>query len=215
MAVRAAQSTPLREDARPVVTQRDRGTALRRGATEATRRKIVFVTSSLLDRLEYQSITIEEIARAAGVSKATIHRHWSTRELLVLEAFTHRTSGLISVPDTGDVVEDLRTYLGQLASCLYFGGAASAFSGLVGDALQDAEFGVLFRQVLLRDRREALLTILARGRRRGQLRTDVDLDVAIDAIYGAVHHRLLVSRQPIDGPFVTSLVDVTTVGLLR
>ncbi len=211
MAVRGAQ--PVVESAEAVATQRDRGTALRRGTTEAIRRKIVFATSSLLDRLDYRSITIDEIALAAGVSRSTIHRHWSSRELLLLEAYTHRTSGLVAVPDTGDVTEDLRTYLGQLAFCLHFAGAASTASGLIADALRDAQFGVVFRQTMRRGRRDALLTMLVRGQRRGQIRTDLELDVALDAIEGALHHRMSVSRQAIDGPFMRSLVDVTLCGL--
>jgi len=32
-------------------------------------------------------------------------------------------------------------------------------------------------------------------------------------MYGAVHHRLLVSGQPIDDEFVNSLMDIVTRGL--
>jgi len=211
MAVRGAQPAVVRGET--VATQQDRGTSVRRGATEATRRQIVFATSSLLDRLDYRSVTVDEVARAAGVSRSTIHRHWPSRELLLLEAYAHRTSGLVAVPDTGDVTEDLRTYLSQLAFCLHFAGAASTASGLIADAMRDAQFGVVFRQTMRRGRRDALLAMLVRGQRRGQIRTDLELDVALDAIEGALHHRMLVSRQVIDGPFTRSLVDVTLCGL--
>ena len=43
-----------------------------------------------------------------------------------------------------------------------------------------------------------LLDILVAGRRRGQVRGGIDLEIVVDAALGAVHHRLLLSRTPID-----------------
>ena len=156
---------------------------------------------------------MEAVARAAGVSKSTIYRHWPSREVLVLEAFTHKTVDAAPVPHSGDVAADLRAYLAHLAYCLDFGGAATTIAGLILDAGEDAEFASLFRDVLLRERRDGFRTLLTRGQRRGEVRRDLDVEVAVDAVYGAVHHRLLVSGQPIDGSFVTALVDVTLRGI--
>ena len=185
----------------------------RSGGNEKTRRAILAATVSLFDRLDYGSITMDAVARAAGFSRATIYRHWPSRQLLVLEAYTAKMSDALAAPDTGDAIEDLRTSLAQMAFCLDFGGAASTVSGIIVDAIADPEFSRLYRRVMLRERREVFGSILARGQERGQIRRDIDLDVAVDAIYGAVHHRLLVSRQIIDGPFMKALVDVTMNGL--
>ena len=185
----------------------------RPGATDETRRKVLRATSGLLDRLEYHSVTLDAVARAAGVSRSTLYRHWPSREALVLEAYTLKTLGATAVPDTGDAVEDLRVHLGELAFCLDFGGAASTVAGLMVDAVSDPEFGALYRRTMLSRRRQVFRDILVRGQRRGQVRSDLDVEVAIDALYGAVHHRLLASRQPIDGPFTKALVDAVTRGI--
>ena len=55
--------------------------------------------------------------------------------------------------------------------------------------------------------------MLLAGRRRGQVRAAVDLEVVVDAAYGAIHHRLLVGHTPIDGPFVAALVDLIVTGV--
>lgn len=206
----------MESDHRPAAGQANPSdhTSMRRsGGNESTRRKILAATVSLFDRLDYGSITVDAVARAAGLSRATIYRHWPSRQLLVLEAYTARISDLLAPPDTGDAIDDLRTSLAQLAFCLDFGGAASTVSGIIVEAIADPEFGRLYRRIMLRERREVFGSILARGQKGGQVRHDIDLDVAIDAIYGAVHHRLLVSRQVIDGPFMKALVDITINGL--
>lgn len=57
------------------------------------------------------------------------------------------------------------------------------------------------------------MVILLKGQRRGQIRKEADLGTAIDEIYGAVHHRLLVSGQRIDEPFVAALTDLALRGI--
>ena len=157
------------------------------GPASETRRAVVLATIDLIDRMTYPSVTIDAIARVSGISKSTIYRYWPSRQALILEAYTHKTNGLTAVVDTGNAVEDLRTYLQKLAFCLNFGGAASTISGLIVDAINDAEFAVLYRETILRERRRTFILILRRGQERQQIRGDVDLTTAVDAMYGAVH----------------------------
>lgn len=175
------------------------------GPVEETKRKVIVATIGLIERHTYGAVTVDAVARASGVSKSTIYRHWPSRQVLVLEAFTHKTDLLTDVPDSGDALADLRTYLAKLAYCLDFGGAASIVSGLIGDAIRDDDFSQLFRSTMVRGRRRTFTRILLLGQRRGQIRSDVDVAIAVDALYGAIHHRLLITRQPIDGPFVDGL----------
>ncbi|MBT2551682.1 TetR-like C-terminal domain-containing protein [Arthrobacter sp. ISL-5] len=104
-----------------------------------------------------------------------------------------------------DVARDLHAYLVALTYCLKVGGAASTVANLLAEAIRSEEFAVQFRQTLLRERRQGFLAILLRGQRRGQIRDDVDLVMVIDAVYGAIHHRLIATGQDIDGAFLRHL----------
>ena len=188
-------------------------TGLVPGPVTETRRRVIAATNDLIDRHTYRAVTIDAVARASGVSKSTIYRHWPSRQVLVLEAFNHKTELMTNVPDSGDAFADLRSYVARLASCLDFGGAASTVSGLIGDALADEEFARLFRATIVRGRRRAFGEIVRRGQRRGQIRSDIDAGVVVDALYGAIHHRLLLTRQPFDQPFVDALADFAVRGL--
>lgn len=183
------------------------------GPASKSRRAVVLATIDLIDRMSYPSVTIDAVARESGISKSTIYRHWSSRQALILEAYMHKTNELTMVEDTGNAIDDLRTYLRKLAHCLNFGGAASTISGLIVDALNDPDFAVDYRATILRERRRTFLLILRKGQQRGQIRPDVDVTAAVDAMYGAVHHRLLVSGHPIDDNFVNNLTDIVLRGV--
>ena len=51
---------------------------------------------------------MDEIARRAGVGKATIYRRWASKEALVLDALG--TKPLLPTPDTGSLHNDLLAY---------------------------------------------------------------------------------------------------------
>jgi AcrR family transcriptional regulator len=175
---------------------------------------VLDAVGELIDRVSYRSVTVDAVARASGVSKSTIYRHWPSREVLVLEGYTRKINRSTVVPDTGDAFRDLRHYVTALVACLGpTDHAASTVTGLIVDALADDEFAALYRRTLLRERRHLFVAILVRGQQRGQIRADLDVETAVDAIYGAIHHRLLVSGRPTDLGFVKGLIDVAAGGL--
>lgn len=178
-----------------------------------TRRKVIEAAVSLMDRVGYRSVTIDAVARASGVSKSTIYRHWSSRNELVLEAFSSHVDEVTEVVDTGDAIADLRTYLLKLAFRVSLGGAGSIVTGLIKDSFGRPEFAEIFRVKVIEPRRHVFMQILLRGQQRGQIRSDVDLKSAVDAIYGSIHHRLLMTGQPVDAAFASALSDFARLGL--
>jgi hypothetical protein len=47
---------------------------------------------------------------------------------------------------------------------------------------------------------------MKRAQSRGQLRSDVDLEVVVDQLWGACYHRLFLPNLPITEDFAVSLV---------
>ena len=157
-------------------------------------------------------LTMQAVAQRSGVSKATLYRWWPDKAHLVLDAYRSKSARDIGADVTGDLRPDLMAHLGQIAFALGELGSATAVAAITLAAAENESFGDLYRDTLLRERRQGLLDVLAAGRRRGQIRATLDLEVVVDAAYGAIHHRLLLSRAPIDGPFVAALVDVIVAG---
>ena len=158
-------------------------------------------------------LTMQAVAARARVSKATLYRWWPDKAHLVLDAYRAKSARDIGAEVTGDLRPDLTAHLGQIAYALTELNSAPAVAAITLAAAQDKSFGALYRDTLLRERRQALIDVLLAGRRRGQVRVAVDLNVVADAAYGAIHHRLLLSGAPIDGPFIGALVDLIVGGV--
>jgi AcrR family transcriptional regulator len=204
-------------DARPMASAARRRAADPAHPEAGSRRaevrlQVLKAAGELIDRLSYDEVTIDAVARASGVSKSTLYRHWPSRQVLVLEAFTYTTNLLIHVKDTGDVSRDLHAYLVALTRCLDDGETASTVANLLAEAVRSDDFAVLYRQTLLRERRQGFLDVLEKGRSRGQIRADMDLGTAVDALYGAIHHRLISTAEAIDPAFLRDLTRLAVQG---
>jgi AcrR family transcriptional regulator len=66
----------------------------------------------------YAGLTMDAVAAAAGVGKATIYRRWRTKSELVADAVTELSSSTIEVPDTGSLEGDLRVLLHWLVETI-------------------------------------------------------------------------------------------------
>jgi len=80
-------------------------------------------------------------------------------------------------------------------------------------AREDPAFAQRYLERFISPRREAGREILERARRRGELRADTDVEVALDLIYGPIYHRLLHGHAPLSQRFVEQLVDAVLSGL--
>ena len=60
-------------------------------------------------------MTVETIAKRAGVSKATIYRWWPNRAAVVMDGFLSIVSSEVPFPYTGHAREDIRIHMRRLA----------------------------------------------------------------------------------------------------
>ena len=86
-------------------------------------------------------------------------------------------------------------------------------AGLVATAQADAEFAELYLERFVRPRRDAMRPILLRAIDRGEIPANVDLEVALDLIYGPIYHRMLHGHAPLDERFARNVVDTIIAGI--
>jgi AcrR family transcriptional regulator len=162
-------------------------------------------TLQLAGEVGIHGMSMDDLARRAGVSKATIYRRWPSKEALVLDALAHAIRPFDLV-DTGSLLGDLETYLRELGHRMETGRTSDVLPDLISASARDAAL----RESLdewVRHRRQPLNTILGRGVQRGELAADADLDTIIDALIGAFMYRRLLSHAPLDDAFVTRLLS--------
>jgi AcrR family transcriptional regulator len=182
-------------------TSRGPGRPRSAGVDEA----LLDATLQLAGEVGIHGMSMDDLARRAGVSKATIYRRWPSKEALVLDALAHGIRPFDLV-DTGSLLGDLEAYLRELGHRMENGRTSDVLPDLISASARDAAL----RESLdewVRHRRQPLNTILGRGVQRGELTADADLDTMIDALIGAFMYRRLLSHAPLDAAFVTRLLS--------
>jgi hypothetical protein len=81
------------------------------------------------------------------------------------------------------------------------------YIALIAHSQHDPALAAALRERFIAARRDAAREVLGRGVRRGELRHDLDPDIALDAIYGALYYRLLISGQPLKSNYADTLLD--------
>lgn len=114
-----------------------------------------------------------------------------------MEAYTRKVAERVAEPDTGSVEGDLAAFLGEVYRIAQYPDRVRALRGLMAEAQLDPAFLPAFRE-WVDGRRAIVVAMLKRGIDRGELRADVDLEHAVDLVFGPFWYRLLVEHAPLD-----------------
>jgi AcrR family transcriptional regulator len=183
-----------------------------RPRSERAHRAILQAANDLLESEQFAAVTVEAIAERAGVSKATVYRWWPNRAAVVMDGFLSIVSSQVPFPHTGRAREDIRIHMRRLAEA-FSGKIGSTVAALIAEGQSDPELAEALRSRWLSVRREEAREILELGIERGELREDIDPEVAVDVLYGPIYYRLLVGHAPLDNDFADALADHVFAGL--
>jgi AcrR family transcriptional regulator len=181
-----------------------------RGRPRDTRadRAILEATLELIAELGVHEFRTEDVAARAGVGKGAIYRRYRSKDELVTAAVGTLVGEEIAVPDTGSTRTDLLVLLREAVE-LYSGSLAGRLMpNLVGAMARKPELARTLRDGFLAGRRAALADILRRGVDRGDLRPDLDVELALDVLGGPLFYRLLVTGGPLDEHLAEGVADV-------
>ncbi|MCX4509431.1 TetR/AcrR family transcriptional regulator [Streptomyces sp. NBC_01619] len=192
------------------------GTAPRRGRprSEAAERSIRDAVVSLLEEgVPLGDISIERIARTAGVGKATIYRRWSDKEELFVDVLRD-----IEPPDPDLPGTSARDDLVVMLESVRLGGLAQRSSALLHNVraqmkshpkLWDA-----YVATVIDPRRVTVLEILRRAVAEGEIRADLDIDLVNDLIVGPMLVRAVMRPDaPLPGDLAERIVTAVLEGL--
>lgn len=177
-----------------------------RRRNEHVRQAILDGSLRLLASAQGSPVTVEAIAREAGVGKQTIYRWWPSKGAVLLEALTDRAEEAAPSPDTGSLHDDLRAVIAATFTGAQDPSTAPALHTLVREAARDPHLAELM-QAFTGTRRAALREVLARGRERGELPAGRDLDLMVDQVYGVFWYRFLLGHAPLTEEIADRLTD--------
>ncbi|MGU3501751.1 TetR/AcrR family transcriptional regulator [Mycobacterium sp. C31M] len=175
--------------------------------SEQSRRAILDAAMSMIGELGYDRISIEAIARRAGVSKQTIYRWWPSKGAVILEAATESLSSVVALPDSGDIVGDLRTQLTALVELINTTGFGPAYRCLIAAGQSDPDLlRALFDQIIAPNI-EDFGARVALAQQRGEMRTDADWRTMRDLLYGVVEYRLI-HGMPLEPAYLDGVLAI-------
>jgi AcrR family transcriptional regulator len=195
----------------------DTDTAPRRGRprSEQARRAILQAAADLLLDDGAARVSMDAVAERAGVSKATIYRWWPSKERLALEALLDWAGASSPPRDTGTLRGDLLALVRPWVRDIRKRPFGRVIAALVTQAQSDPEFAAVYRSDFVDQRREPMRAVFARAVDRGEASADLDIEAAVDLIYGPLYHRLLHGHAPLTERFAQDVVDLALGGIVR
>jgi AcrR family transcriptional regulator len=154
-------------------------------------------------------MTVDDVAEAAGVGKATIYRRWASKEQLANDALTEMFDIQIPDADTGSIAGDLRQVYTDALAFVNSGRGSGLIRLAVTEAGRDEQIASLYRDFL--DRRIKLTEeALERARLRGEpIRDNADPVLMVEWLAGVLILRVLTNQPMPAVEDVEHLVDMT------
>ena len=179
---------------------------------ETSRLAILDASLALCREEGYAKLSVEAIAARAGVGKQTIYRWWPSKGFVLLEALERELAGSASVPDTGDIVADMRTLVGNLVRRYADPNFGPHVAALIAESQHDLALGQAALKRFIRGGRAPVVERLRRAQEHGQLPSSLEAEAVLEVVFGALYHRLLLRSGPLDAAYASFVVDVIFAG---
>ncbi|TDC40251.1 TetR/AcrR family transcriptional regulator [Micromonospora sp. 15K316] len=176
---------------------------LRDDITSAIRRAVM----RELAQVGYGRLSIEAIARRAGVSKTAIYRRWRSKLELVLDMVTAVAGRKLPLLDTGSLHGDVQLLLMVASAALGHPLASQIIPDLLAEAARNPQIAETLQRALRDYQNRIGELVVGQAVARGELPRGADPSIAIDLIVGPVYWRLAISRTPLEA---AQLADMAT-----
>ncbi|GHF99033.1 TetR/AcrR family transcriptional regulator [Streptomyces filamentosus] len=185
---------------------------LREDVTEAIRAAVF----EELAAVGFARMSIEGIARRAGVGKTAVYRRWKSKLALVLDLVGAVAAQGLPAPATGSLEGDVRALLTVASHALRHPIASQVIPELLVEAARQPEIAEPVRTALLDglDGKEGVVAQIVREAvARGELPEGTDPARALDLLVGPLYWRLVVARTELPKGYVDELTRAAVAGL--
>ncbi|MFG2528192.1 TetR/AcrR family transcriptional regulator [Streptomyces sp. NPDC048516] len=174
---------------------------LREDKTEAIRAAVF----EELAAVGFARMSIEGIARRAGVGKTAVYRRWRSKLHLVLDVVSAVAAAGMPTPDTGSLSGDVRMLLEVAARALRHPMASQIIPDLLAEAARSPELASALKAALHDSQEGVAAAMVARAVERGEIPAGADGRLALDLLTGPLYWRLLVVRDEVPKGYLDAL----------
>jgi AcrR family transcriptional regulator len=161
----------------------------------------------------FGGLSIEGVAARAGVGKTTVYRRWPSKIPLVVDALACAKMPLsVAIPDEMTTRDALVRVLSELVRAQGSEPTGRILAGLVDAMSRDAELADAVRTRLVSSRRQFVFDLIERGIARGEVRSDVDVELVADLLSGPIVMRTLLTGRPVTPRLAREIVALVLDG---
>ncbi|NEZ64019.1 TetR/AcrR family transcriptional regulator [Leptolyngbyaceae cyanobacterium CCMR0082] len=179
-----------------------------------SKQAILTAAWKLLQTYSVRKVSIEAVAREAGVGKTTIYRWWPSKAAVIVDAFLAQVEPSLPFPKTDTASASLALQMRQVVKILS-GDVGRIVAQIIAEGQCDPEALGSFCDRFLKPRRNAARHIILQGIESGEFAPDIDPNLAMDILYGPIYYRLLVKHLPLDEAFAAALHKQAIVSILK
>ncbi len=165
-------------------------------------------------RFGYAALSLEAVAKRAGVGKAALYRRWPSKLDMVADRLETVGISITAVPCTGSLESDLTALLTSVRNLLRHRMVRSILSDLHAEMPRNLSLAVKIHGRLQRERREQSTAILRRAIEHGEIAGDLNRNLFNDAGIAALYWRQVVLEEKADDAYVSALVRMMVASLL-
>ncbi|AOS64996.1 TetR/AcrR family transcriptional regulator [Actinoalloteichus hymeniacidonis] len=168
------------------------------------------ISEGVLDELAangYARLSMEAVAKRAGVGKSALYRRWPSKQDMVFAVLAESEVTALDASDTGSLRGDLLASLRETYTWLVHPRYSGLLPDLTAEAIHDPTLSEAVENLLCHPRRELGAIMLRRAIDRGELPDDVNIEIALDLIGAPLYWRVSVRQAPIEPDYLEQLVD--------
>jgi AcrR family transcriptional regulator len=185
-----------------------------RPRSEAAKRAILAAAHALLREGGPGAVTMEAVAERAGVGKPTVYRWWPDRHAVAMAALMETETPERAMSRSASALSGLRSQL-RAISKRFATSTGRHVTSMIAAADSGSELSKAFRNHFVLARRAEGKALLERAIQEGELNPELDLEVAVDLLYGALFFRLLMGHAPLDEAFLDRALDTALAGMRK
>lgn len=197
-------------EARPAATETYRRPG--RPRSEQAEQAIIEATLDLFAEQGFEGVCVEAVAARAGVGKATIYRRWPNKEELLLAALGSMKSPFPE-PEGASVRDDLVAMLTVMCEDKADPRKARRYALLLGEGGKYPRLMARYKETVVKPRHDAIRALIRRGIETGELRADVDVEIAQLTLTGIVLAKEKSADGELNASFAARIVDEVLLGL--
>lgn len=153
----------------------------------------------------YGQLSVDAIAKRAGVGKASIYRRWPSKQEMAVSLIAGQAVHVVAVPDTGDFEGDVARFLIDMAAVLGDATVRRVLPDVLAEAGRNDGLRAALRDSVQVPRRATMAALFERAVARGELAADCDVDRGLDMLIGPLYWRTVVMREDLQRPELVAL----------